>query len=91
MIPLEPHFGLITIAEVRVAPDLHEARIFTHSQKNPSKLIPKLNAMAGVLQREITPALTQKRTPKLIFVLDTAAESIMRIEKLLSDDSEQPS
>ena len=86
LLPLEPQFGLISIPEVKVSQDLHEARVFVHCERNPSKLAPRLNAMAGALQREINPSFTQKRTPKLVFVRDEAAESILRIEKLLDDD-----
>jgi ribosome-binding factor A len=88
LLPLEPQFGLISIPEVKVAPDLHEARVFVHCERNPSKLAPRLNAMAGALQREINGNFTQRRTPKLVFIRDEAAESILRIERLLDEEGD---
>lgn len=74
---------------MRVAPDLSEARVYAHSEFQTSKLIPKLNALAKVFQREIAHAMTQKRMPRLIFVLDTAAISARRIEELLEEDAQR--
>ena len=88
LLPLEPQFGLISIPGVKVAPDLHEARVFVHCERNPSKLAPRLNAMAGALQREINGNFTQRRTPKLVFIRDEAAESILRIERLLDEEGD---
>ncbi len=89
LIPLESQFGLITIAEVRVAPDLSEARVYVHSEHQSSKLITKLSAMSGIFMREIATVFTQKRTPRLIFIIDIAAKSTRRIEELLAEDSQR--
>ncbi len=87
MIQYEEEYGLITLSEVHVLPDLSEARIFVHSMRSMKRLIQTLNAHAGVLKKNISQNLTQKRTPKLIFMIDTGSIASQHIDELLRTDT----
>ena len=77
----------ITVADVRVSPDLSVARVFISMllEKNKQAVLDKLNAH----KREIRKALgdrirNQARIiPELIFVIDEVEENAARIESLI--------
>jgi ribosome-binding factor A len=84
MLPFEGEHGLITISEVKVMPDLSEAHIYVGATRSGKRLIEKLNARAGVLKKEISKSLMQKRTPKLLFRLDLGRIAANKIDDLLN-------
>lgn len=83
MVEYEEEYGLITISEVQVLPDLSEARIFVHSSRSMKRLVENLNAKSGYLKKEISKHLTQKRTPVLRFEIDLGTIASKHIDKLL--------
>jgi ribosome-binding factor A len=85
MLPFETEHGLITISEVIVSPDLADARVFVDAERGCGKLVEKLNTRARVLKREIASQFTQKRSPRLQFLVDTGAAHLKKIEKLLEE------
>lgn len=84
LIRFEPEHGLITITAIEVFPDLSAAKVFVDAEKRGHKLETQLQKVAKALQKEIAPHLTQRRMPKLIFVLDMGAAASKRIDELLN-------
>jgi ribosome-binding factor A len=79
--------AFVTVADVRVSPDLGVAKIFISMmlQKNKKAVLDKINAH----KREIRKALgdrirNQARIiPELVFVIDEVEENAQRIEALI--------
>jgi ribosome-binding factor A len=77
---------LVSIAEVRMSPDLKHATALVAplAVKEPKKLVATLNKSARYLRGKISPALRQMRQmPDLKFILDTRFEDDSRIDQLL--------
>jgi len=78
--------GMATVTEVRVTPDLRQARIFVSvlgSAAEQNSTIRGLTAAAGFIRQELTERLQLRRAPELLFVLDRSEEYGQRIEELL--------
>ena len=76
-------YGLITLSEVHVLPDLSEAHILVHSTRSMKRFIETLNARSGILKKNISKNLTMKRTPKLVFKIDVGSLAAKHIDELL--------
>jgi ribosome-binding factor A len=77
---------LISIAEVRMSPDLRHATVLVAplASGEPEATVDKLNTHARFLRGRIAPALKQmKYMPDLKFRLDTRFEDDARIDRLL--------
>jgi ribosome-binding factor A len=77
---------LVSIAEVRMSPDLKHATALVAplAVREPEKLVATLNNSARFLRGRISPALRQMRSmPDLKFILDTRFEDDSRIDRLL--------
>ncbi len=78
--------GMATVTEVRVSPDLRQARVFVSvlgSDAEQHSTIQGLTAAAGFIRHELTDRLQLRRAPELFFVLDRSEEYGQRIEELL--------
>jgi len=78
--------GLVTVTEVRVSPDLKQARIFVSvmgTEEEQNSTLKGLLAAAGFVRREIGMRLQLRRAPEVIFLLDRSAEYGEHIEELL--------
>src|SRR5207244_10426767 len=78
--------GLVTVTEVRVSPDLKQARIYVSvmgTQAEQTSTLQGLAAAAGYVRHELTERLQMRRAPEVHFVLDHTEESGQRIEELL--------
>jgi len=85
LIKFEPEHGIIAITAVEVFPDLSAAKVFFDAPRRAAKLEKKLNKMAGLLKKEISQNLTQKRTPNLLFVIDAGILAANKIDELLRE------
>ena len=77
---------LVSIAEIRMSPDLKHATALVAplASSDPDEVVATLNRHAGVLRGRISPALRQMRAiPDLKFRLDTRFEDDTRIDELL--------
>lgn len=77
---------LVSIAEIRMSPDLKHATVLVAplASSSPDEVIAMLNRHAGALRGRISPALRQMRSiPDLRFRLDTRFEDDSRIDELL--------
>ena len=78
--------GLVTVTEVRVTPDLKQARIFVSvmgTDAEQASTLQGLAAAAGFVRRELTQRLGLRRVPELFWILDKSEEYGERIEGLL--------
>jgi ribosome-binding factor A len=76
---------IVTIAEVRVSPDLRHATVFASalSGKNSDDLARALNRHQRFLRGELAHRVELKYVPDLVFRGDHAAETAGRIDELL--------
>ncbi len=77
--------GRITVAEVRVSPDLKQAKAYVMSLggEDMDEILPALNREAHIFQKEINRKSNLKFTPKVRFVRDESFDEAQRIEDLL--------
>ena len=78
--------SLATVSEVRVTPDLRQARVYVSvmgTGAEQTSTINGLTAAAGFIRHELTERLQLRRAPELHFVLDRSEEYGQRIEELL--------
>ena len=77
--------GRITVAEVRMTPDLKNAKAYVMSLggANMDEILPALNDEAHVFQKEIGRQQNMKFTPKVRFVRDESFDEAQKIDELL--------
>jgi ribosome-binding factor A len=78
--------GLVTVTEVRVAPDMKHARVYvsiTGSEAEQKSTLSGLAAAVGYMRRELAVRIQLRRVPEIHFVLDHSEEYGQRIEELL--------
>ena len=80
---------LITIADVRVSPDLSVARIFISMMlaKDKVKILENLNLRKREIRKELGEKIGKqvRIIPELIFVIDEVEENARRIEDLIKN------
>ena len=71
----------VTISELSVSPDLSNARVYVMplGGENSDTVLPALNRLAPVLQREVAPRDHLRRVPRLKFILDDSFENAARL------------
>ena len=88
--------GQITIAEVRVSPDMKHATAYTSTitEQDIKPVLAALNDSAHAFQQDINRKIKMKFTPKVRFVVDDRFDKAGRIEDILrnipksADDAE---
>ncbi len=78
--------GLATVTEVRVSPDLRQARVFVSvmgTDTEQSSTLKGLEAASGFVRRQLTERLGLRRSPEIHWVLDKSEEYGGHIEDLL--------
>lgn len=76
----------MTVTEVRVSPDLKQARIYVNIEGTPeeqSDALAGLEAAGGYIRHELCERLQIRRSPELRFQLDTSIKEAQRIDELL--------
>ena len=87
----DPRLGMVTITDVRVTGDLHDATLFytvfgdDQAQRDSAVA---LESAKGVLRSEVGRQTGVRFTPTLTFVLDAVPDSARHIEQLLSAAAE---
>jgi ribosome-binding factor A len=80
-------YGLMTVTEVRMSPDLKNAKIFVSifgDAEKKKKTLALLEVEKGTIRSELGRNLRMKFTPALMFFLDESLDYAMRIEDLLN-------
>jgi len=82
----DPRVGFVTVTEVRVTPDLREARVFVSvlgPEEQRAESLEALRTASSFLRRELSHRLELKRVPELRFELDRSADYAEHIEELI--------
>lgn len=80
--------GHITISEVRMTPDLKQARAYVSTlggNAHLNDMIDALNHAAPFFQRELGKKLKIKFTPRITFVRDDSFDTAQRIDELIKN------
>jgi len=83
-------FNLLTVPEVRMSPDLKQARVYftsLESNEEPLKLEKELNYLSPLIQRELSRNVRLKFMPKLRFQYDKTLDDAERMEELLDKNT----
>ena len=83
----DPRLGMVTITDVRVTGDLHDATVFYTvfgDEEERAASAAALESAKGVLRSEVGRQTGVRFTPTLTFVLDAVPESAAHIEDLLA-------
>lgn len=83
----DPRLGMVTITDVRLTGDLHDATVFytvLGGEDERSASAAALESARGVLRSEVGRLTGVKFTPTLAFVLDAVPESAKHIDELLA-------
>lgn len=78
--------GLLTVTEVRVTPDLKNARVYVSvlgDAAERARTVEGLTAASGFIRHELSERIQLRRAPEIHFVLDQTEEYGQRIEELL--------
>ena len=78
--------GLATVTEVRVTPDLKQAKVYVSvmgSEAEQASTLAGLRAAAGFVRHELSERLQMRRAPEVNFVLDRSEEYGSRIDQLI--------
>ncbi len=77
--------GRITVAEVRMTPDLKQAKAYVMSLGgvDMDAILPALNEEAHIFQKDIGRQQSMKFTPKVRFVRDESFDEAAKIDELL--------
>lgn len=85
--------SLVSIASVKVTPDLLEARIYLSlfQAKDPQQILQKIEEKAPVIKRELSARIKHqlRRMPELKYFLDDTLEQVFRIEALFKKIKDQ--
>ncbi|MFA6493209.1 MAG: 30S ribosome-binding factor RbfA [Patescibacteria group bacterium] len=82
---LGQQFGIVTLVDVIIQPDLKEAKVYISClDKSVGKPVLKvLEKRAKGLQHVLGKRMRMKFTPKLTFLLDRSLENVIKVEELL--------
>ncbi len=82
----DPRIGLTTVTEVKMSPDLRQARVYISvlgDTEERQKTLDCLNSAASHIRHEIGARLRLRSTPELHFFYDESIEYGARIEELI--------
>ncbi len=79
----KPQWGIVTVADVQISPDLHSAKIWLEAS---DKTINMIKNSVFMISKRLHPRLKIKYQPALEFIKDTS--NIDRIEALLEQLNE---
>lgn len=79
--------AVITVTEVRISPDLKNAKIFiiTFNGENVENIIKILNESKWYFRKQLSKNMVCKFTPEVRFYKDDSFDEAFRIESLLRD------
>jgi ribosome-binding factor A len=78
--------GAATVSEVRVSPNLKQARVYVNvlgSEAEQAAVLEGLAAASGFIRHQLSVRLQLRRALEIIFILDSAEEYGQRIDDLL--------
>lgn len=84
----DPRLGMVTITDVRLTPDLHEASVFYTVYGDEEARVASAAALAsatGVVRSAVGRQTGLKFTPSLAFILDALPENAQHLDALLAE------
>ena len=84
----DPRIGFVTVTGVDTTPDLRHARVYVSvlgEETDRQAALDGLTSARGFLQAQVGNELRMKRTPTLEFVHDPSIQHGMKIQRLISD------
>ncbi len=84
----DPGIGFLTITQVKLSPDLQQARVYYTSigdDKAKRESARALDRATPFLRREVGQRLRLKRVPELTFFYDESIEQGDRVERILQE------
>ena len=84
----DPRIGVVTITDVRVTPDLEQARIRVSIAGTPEEQqesLAGLGAAAPYIRSELARRMRIRRVPELRFDLDDSISHVRRMDELIAD------
>ncbi len=88
-------FGFLTITNVKVSPDLRNAKIYisVFEKEKRELVLTKLGTISGFIRSELASRLSIKFVPQLKFFIDDTLDYVEKIEGLIKkihkDDNER--
>jgi ribosome-binding factor A len=89
----DPRVGFVTVTDVKTSPDLRHARVYVSVLGDAAAIEASLEGLRsahGFLQGRVAGELRLKNTPSLHFVHDDTAARAARLERLMSEQTEEP-
>lgn len=80
----DPSFGLVTVTNVRMSPDLKIAKIYisVFEKENRKAVLQRLNEAKGHIRAELAHKIQVKFIPELDFYIDDTTDYVEKIEDL---------
>ena len=78
----------VMVTEVRVSPDMKQARVYVTVEGTPAERDDALEALkkaAGFVRHELVERIQMRRSPEIIFLFDDSVDRARRIEELLRE------
>lgn len=87
----DPAFGLLTITNVKVSPDLKLAKIYisVFNKENRDIVLEKVKASSGHIRTELAHRIKIKFVPELKFFIDDSLDYVEKIEGLIKKIHEE--
>lgn len=86
--------GMVSIASVKITPDLYEARVYLSffQVKDPEAVLEKFKDLSSEIRGELGKRMRHqlRSIPQLTFYLDDTLDYVFKIEKLLDEIKQQP-
>lgn len=81
----DPAFGLVTITNVKVSPDLKIAKVYisVFDRDKRESVLEKVESAAGFIRTELAHRITLRFTPELKFFIDDTLDYVEKIEGLI--------
>jgi ribosome-binding factor A len=84
----DPRLEAITVTEVRVSPDLRDAKVYVLIEGSETEILEAMKALQNAekyVRSQVAMSLSIHHAPHIHFVRDTVEERAERIEKILEE------
>ncbi len=80
----DPRFRLVTVTNVKVSPDLKQAKIYlsVYEKELREELLDLVNEMKGMIRSELAHKMTLRFVPDLVFFIDDTTDYVEKMEDL---------
>jgi ribosome-binding factor A len=81
----DPTFGLLTITNVKLSPDLRVAKVYisVFEKEKREFVLEKINSVTGYIRSELASKIRIRFIPELRFYIDDTLDYVEKIENLI--------